>query len=148
MEALMHDLGGVVDQLNPLSRQNQIVYLAWLGAYVFVTGAVWRCGRPWARLGFLILLQFLSAGFFVSQANILILAIYLWRESLGVGIGAIALAIWAFRTRRRRPAVVTAGSGASGPEPDRNLPAGPAIPALAAVSSRGTGRERASEFGH
>lgn len=146
MEALMHDLGGAVDQLNPLSRQNQIVYLAWLGAYVFVTGAVWRSGRRWARLGFLILLQFLSAGFFVSQANILILAIYLWRESLAVGIGAIALAVWAFRTRRRRPAAVTVGGGTSGPESAREAPAGPAVPALAAVSARDTGGERASDF--
>lgn len=147
MEALMHDLGGVVDQLNPLSRQNQIVYLTWLGAYVFVTGAVWRSGRRWARLGFLILLQFLSAGFFVSQANVLILAIYLWRESLAVGIGAIALALWVFRTRRR-PAATAAGGGASGPEPARNVPARPAVPALAAVSARDTGGERASEFEH
>jgi hypothetical protein len=102
MQALMHDLGGVIDQLNPLSRQNQIVYLAWLAAYVFTAGAVWRCGRRWLRLVFLILLQFLSVGLFVSQANILILAIYLWRESLVVGLVAIVSSIWTFRTRRRK----------------------------------------------
>lgn len=102
MHQLMSDLGGVIDQLNPLSRQNQIVYLVWLAAYVFTAGAVWRCGRRWLRLVYLLVLQVLSVGLFVSQANILILAIYLWQESLVVAVAAMLTALWAFRTRRKR----------------------------------------------
>lgn len=124
MHQLIGDLGGVVDQLNPLSRQNQIVYLVWLATYVFTAGAVWRCGRRWLRLVYLMLLQVLSVGLFVSQANILILAIYLWRESLAVGAVSMLLAIWTFRTRRRRKSereegageeLPALGSGADGP---------------------------------
>ncbi len=102
MQQLIGDLGGVLDQLNPLSRQNQIVYLVWLAAYVFTAGAVWRCGRRWLRLVYLLALQVLSVGLFVSQANILILAIYLWQESLAVAVAAMLAALWAFRTRRKR----------------------------------------------
>ncbi len=119
MQALMHDLGGVIDQLNPLSRQNQIVYLVWLAAYVFTAAAVWRCGRRWLRLAFLILLQFLSVGLFVSQANILILAIYLWQESLVVGAAAMALSIWTFRTRKRRKTASAQGGAPRVPDPVR-----------------------------
>ncbi len=117
MNSLWHDLGGVIDQLNPLSRQNQIVYLVWLAAYVFTAGAVWRCGRRWLRLVFLLLLQILSVGLFVSQVNILILIIYLWRESLVVGCASILFSVWTFRTRRRREPAPQWDSGERQPVP-------------------------------
>jgi hypothetical protein len=139
MQALMHDLGGVIDQLNPLSRQNQIVYLVWLSAYVFTAAAVWRCGRRWLRLAFLIQLQFLSVGLFVSQANILILAIYLWQESLVVGAGAIALSIWTFRTRKLRKTAPAQGGAPGVPDPVRTD--GPVTTVLASAQEFAVGAD-------
>lgn len=132
MDALMHDLGGVIDQLNPLSRQNQIVYLVWLSGYVFTAGAVWRCGRRWARLVYLLLLQILSVGLFVSQANILILAIYLWRESLAVAAAAIVLAVWTFRVRRPRE-IAAAGAGGGAASVERAAEAPVPAPSAAVI---------------
>lgn len=100
MESVVTDIRGLVDQLNPLSRQNQILYLFWLAGYFFLMAGIWRCDRRSVRFCFLIIHQLFSAGVFISQINIVVLAIVLWAQSLAVIVVAVVLAMVIFRRRK------------------------------------------------
>ena len=99
MDSLISDVRGLVDQLNPLSRQNQILYFFWLFGYFFLMAGIWRCDRRAVRFSFLLIHQLFSVGVFISQVNIVVLAIYLWVESLFIIAAATGLAILLFRRR-------------------------------------------------
>lgn len=99
---IISDVRGLVDQLNPLSRQNQILFFFWLFGYFFLMAGIWRCERRGIRFCFLVVHQLFSAGVFISQVNIVVLAIYLWIESLAIVLVASALAMLMFRRRRPR----------------------------------------------
>jgi len=102
MESVFADVRGLVDQLNPLSRQNQILFFFWLFGYFYLMAGVWRCDRRGIRFSFLVIHQLFSAGVFISQVNILVLAIYLWIESLGIIVVATALAVFMFRRKKHK----------------------------------------------
>lgn len=104
MEGLFSGFGGFIDQLNPASRNNQIVFLVWLVVTVFTGTALWRCGNRWIRLVCLLINQVFSMGILLSWAQIVVPAYILWREALVVMVLTILLACFLFR--KRRPKVV------------------------------------------
>lgn len=100
MDSIFSGFGGFIDQINPASRNNQILFLVWLIITVFTGTALWRCGNRWIRLVCLLINQIFSMGILLSWAQIIVPAYILWREALVVMVLTVAITWFLFRKRR------------------------------------------------
>lgn len=116
MDNLFSGFGGFIDQLNPASRNNQILFMIWLVTTVFTGTALWRCGNRWIRLVCLLINQAFSMGILLSWAQIVVPAYLLWKEALVVMVLTVAVTWFLFRQRRS-----TGVSERRGPEEQRTL---------------------------
>ncbi|WP_119458747.1 hypothetical protein [Rhodospirillaceae bacterium SYSU D60014] len=92
---------GVLDQLNPFSLGNLILYFAWLIIFTFTGIAVWRSGIPWLRLICFLVNQVVSVGVLLSWTLTGLLAYTYWWESVSVFAATAAGSLYLFRTRKR-----------------------------------------------
>lgn len=122
MNEIISGLRGLVDQLNPLSKPNLILYFTWLFVYFFTATGIWRSNRRITRLCCFTVNQVFSIGLLISALQIAVPAIVLWRESLGAIVLTLIVAWFCFRKRKtpreeavpaveaRQPALVPGGA--------------------------------------
>ncbi len=118
MQDLIDALRGIVDQFNPLSTQNLIIYFVWLFLYLITAMAIWRSSRRWIRLLAFVVNQVVSIGVLVSLINIIVPAVVLWKESIALAVVTIGLGWLVFRKRKAKELT----ENASSPSPDSSLP--------------------------
>ena len=92
---------GVLDQLNPFSLGNLILYFSWLVIFTYTGIAVWRCATPWLRLISYLVNQVVSVGILLSWTLTALLAYTYWWESVAVFACTAAGSLYLFRTRKR-----------------------------------------------
>lgn len=100
MDSFFSGFGGFIDQINPASRNNQVLFLIWLVITVFTGTALWRCSNRWIRLVCLLINQMFSMGILLSWAQIVVPAYILWKEALVAMVLTVAVAWFLFRKRR------------------------------------------------
>ena len=162
MDSFFSGFGGFIDQINPASRNNQILFMIWLVVTVFTGTALWRCGNRWIRLVCLLINQVFSMGILLSWAQIIVPAYILWKEALVTMVLTVAIGWFLFRKRKpkkgepeprsgrnrkdRRPD--RPGGGEVGGEELRNISDEWAAQAARRDAARGTGREAPSFSNH
>ena len=97
MQDLLRSLSGLVDQLNPFSLGNRIIYFTWLGLYSFTLVATWRCRHAWLRLICLAACQLFSVGVLISWSLAILLAYTYWLASALLVIVVAGSTIYLFR---------------------------------------------------
>ena len=98
-------LDRVIDQLNPLSSGNLLLYFVTIFVYSYTSVAVWLARRASWRFLCFIVNQIFSFGVFVSWTVAVVITYTYWQYSLAMaGFGvATALLLWLLlRDRRRR----------------------------------------------
>jgi|SRR6185369_11616838 len=98
-------LDRLIDQLNPLSSGNLVLYFVTVFVYSYTSVAVWLARRAsWRFLCFLIN-QLFSFGVFVSWTVAVVISFTYWRYALGMAAFGVLTAIFlwaALRNRHRR----------------------------------------------
>jgi hypothetical protein len=123
MDSFFSGFGGFIDQINPASRNNQVLFMVWLVVTVFTGTALWRCGNRWIRLVCLLINQLFSMGILLSWAQIVVPAYILWKEALVAMVLTVAVAWFLFR--RRRPAAARGPLITTRPVPVPQYPSPP-----------------------
>ncbi len=154
MDNFFSGFGGFIDQINPASRNNQILFMIWLVVTVFTGTALWRCGNRWIRLVCLLINQVFSMGILLSWAQIVVPAYILWKEALVTMVLTVAIGWFLFRKRKPKgEPEPRRGRGRKERRPDRqrggevggdelrNLSDEWAAQAARRDAARGTGRE-------
>jgi hypothetical protein len=92
----------VVDQLNPLSDGNVVLYFITVFVYVYTFVAVWLARHAAWRLFCLVFNQIFSFGVFSSWATAMVITYTFWRYALAMAVFALLCALVPVMLRRRR----------------------------------------------
>jgi hypothetical protein len=94
--AYYHD---IVEQLNPYSTANQVLYYTWLVLYTFTWVAVWRSSRAWFRFLCFLVSQAVSIGMIQATWITLAIAVAYWQQSLAIFVVTATISLFLFRRR-------------------------------------------------
>jgi hypothetical protein len=97
MQDLLHNVSGALDQLNPFSLGNRIIYFGWLAIYSFTLVAVWRSRHAWVRLVCLAANQLFSVGVLISWSLAVLLAYTYWLASALLFVAVAGSTFYLFR---------------------------------------------------
>jgi hypothetical protein len=97
MQDLLQNIAGVLDQLNPFSLGNRIIYFTWLALYSFTLVAVWRSRHGWVRLVCLLANQLFSVGVLISWSLAILLAYTYWLASALLFLAVAGSTFYFFR---------------------------------------------------
>jgi len=97
MRDLLQNLSSLVDQLNPFSLGNRIIYFTWLALYSFTLVATWRSRHPWLRLVCLVTSQLFSIGVLISWSLAILLAYTYWLASALLVVAVAGSTFYLFR---------------------------------------------------
>lgn len=92
----------LVDQLNPLSEGNLVLYFVTVFVYVYTFIAIWLARHAAWRLFCLVFNQIFSFGVFSSWATAMVISYAYWRYALGMAVFALLCALVPLLLRRRR----------------------------------------------
>jgi hypothetical protein len=92
----------LVDQLNPLSNGNVVLYFITVFVYVYTFIAIWLARYAAWRLFCLVFNQIFSFGVFSSWATAVVITYTYWRYAIGMAVFAVVCALVPLLLRRRR----------------------------------------------
>jgi hypothetical protein len=98
-------LDRLIDQLNPLSSGNLLLYFVTVFVYSYTSIAVWLARRASWRFLCFIINQIFSFGVFVSWTVAVVISVTYWRYAIGMAAFGVLTAIFlwaALRNRHRR----------------------------------------------
>ncbi len=98
-------LDRLIDQLNPLSSGNLLLYFVTVFVYSYTSVAVWLARRSSWRFLCFIINQIFSFGVFVSWTVAVVISITYWRYALAMAAFGVftAVILWLLlRNRHRR----------------------------------------------
>jgi hypothetical protein len=99
LQAILDQIGDVIEQLDPFNTGNQLIYYTWLVVYTFTWVAVWRSSRPWFRFFCFLVNQLFSIGILLSTVLTVAMAARYWQASLAVFAATAAISLFIFRRR-------------------------------------------------
>lgn len=92
----------LVDQLNPLSNANVVLYFITVFVYVYTLVAIWLARFAAWRLFCLVFNQLFSFGVFSSWATAVVITYQYWRYAIAMAVFALLCALVPIMIRRRR----------------------------------------------